>query len=64
MYRRVRGKLQKYIHQMINRGYHQGVRIEEGAGPMAEWLSSRALLQAAQLVRILGADMALLIKPR
>ena len=37
---------------------------QRGAGPVAEWLSSRALLQAAQLVRILGADMALLIKPR
>ena len=37
-----------------------------GAGPVAEWLSSPALLQAARvsLVRILGADMALLIKPR
>ena len=36
-----------------------------GAGPVAEWLSSHALLWwlRISLVRILGADMALLIKP-
>ena len=40
--------------------------VKIGAGPMAEWLISRALLQAAQcFVSLnLGADMALLIKPR
>ena len=37
-----------------------------GAGPVAEWLSSHTPLQAARclMVRILGTDMALLIKPR
>ena len=35
--------------------------IGGGAGPMVEWLSSRTLLQ--RLVRILGVDMALLVKP-
>ena len=37
-----------------------------GAGPVAEWLGSRALLQAAQCFvgRILGSDMALLVRPR
>ena len=36
-----------------------------GAGPVADWLSSLALLQRPRvsLVRILGADMAPLIKP-
>ena len=33
-----------------------------GAGPVAEWLSSCTLLQQPK-VRILGADMALLIRP-
>ena len=38
---------------------------QRGAGPMAEWLSSQALLQwpRVSLVRILGVDMALLIRP-
>ena len=42
------------------------LRVEAGAGPVAKWLSSRPLLQAASvsLVRILGADMAPLIKAR
>ena len=37
-----------------------------GAGPVAEWLSSRALLLCPRvsLVQILGTDMAQLIKPR
>ena len=41
-------------------------RSLDGAGPVPQWLSSRAPLQGASvsLVRILGADMALLIKPR
>ena len=36
-----------------------------GADPMAEWLSSHALLQwpRVSLVQILGVDMAPLIKP-
>ena len=36
-----------------------------GSGPMAEWLSSRALLRRpwVSLVRILGTDMALLLQP-
>lgn len=36
-----------------------------GAGPMAEWLSLRALLQRPRvlLVLILGTGMALLIRP-
>ena len=35
-----------------------------GAGPVAEWLGSRALLQwpRVSLVRVLGTDMALLIR--
>ena len=41
-------------------------REEDWAGPVAEWLSSCAPLQAAQCFvgSILGADMTLLIKPR
>ena len=37
----------------------------KGAGPAAEWLSSRTLLQRPRvsLVQILGVDMALLIRP-
>ena len=44
----------------------RGVRMNGGAGPVAKWLSSRAPLQAAQCFvgSMLGADMALLIKPR
>ena len=40
--------------------------IIAGAGPVAEWLSSRTLLQrpGVSLVRILGADIAPLIRPR
>ncbi len=38
-------------------------KIPQGAGPMAEWLSSRALLRRPR-VRILGVDMALLVRPR
>ena len=36
-----------------------------GTGPVAEWLSLRSLLRRPRVspVRILGADMALLIKP-
>ena len=34
-----------------------------GAGSVAEWLSSRAPLQRPR-VRILGADMAPLVRPR
>ena len=36
-----------------------------GAGPRAKWLSLHALLQQPRVspVRILGADMALLISP-
>ena len=47
-----------HIHS-LKRGY-------AGAGPVAEWLSLRALLQAAQCFVGLnpGADMALLTKPR
>ena len=45
-----------------------GPVIEErmGAGPRAQWLSSRAPLQQPRvsLVWILGADMAPLIRPR
>ena len=38
----------------------------DGASPVAEWLSSHTLLwrPRVSLVGILGADMALLIKPR
>ena len=37
----------------------------QGAGPMAEWLSSRTLLQqpGVLLVQILGMDMAPLLRP-
>ena len=40
-------------------------KMYSGAGPVAEWLSSRALLQRPRIspVRILGGDLALLIKP-
>ena len=40
-------------------------RKKSGAGHVAEWLSSRTLLQRPRvsLVRILGADMAPLIRP-
>ena len=44
-----------------------GIRkAEVGAGPAAEWLSSRALLRRPRvsLVQILGADMAPLVRPR
>ena len=39
--------------------------LKEGAGLVAEWLSLCALLQWPRLspVRILGVDMALLIRP-
>ena len=39
--------------------------VNSGASPVAEWLSSRALLGCPRvsLVWILGTDMALLIKP-
>ena len=42
-----------------------GRKMADGAGPVAEWLSSRAPLQWPRVVpvRILGADTALLIKP-
>ena len=44
-----------------------GTDINEimGAGPVAEWLSLHALLRQSwvSLVRILGMDVALLIKP-
>ena len=42
------------------------LKKEGGAGPMAEWLSSRALLRRPRvlLVQTLGMDMALLIRPR
>ena len=38
---------------------------KKGVGPVAEWLSSLALLQRPRfsLVRILGVDMAPLITP-
>ena len=40
-------------------------QTKQGAGPMAEWLSSHALLRQPRVlsVRILGTDMAPLIKP-
>ena len=38
-------------------------KCEAGAGPVAEWLSSRAPLQRPR-VQILGADMALLVRSR
>ena len=40
-------------------------KLQAGAGPMAEWLSSHAPLQwpRISLVQILGADMAPLISP-
>ena len=40
-----------------------GIR-KDGAGPMAEWLSSHTLLwwPRVSAVRILGADMAQLVK--
>ena len=45
-----------------------GIKIPDFRGrPVAEWLSSGAQLQAAQCfvgLRILGADMALLMEPR
>ena len=43
----------------------KGKDLVFGAGPVAEWLSSLALLQPPRVspVRILGADMALLIRP-
>ena len=37
--------------------------IAMGAGSVAEWLSSRAPLRRPR-VRVLGADMALLVGPR
>ena len=40
-------------------------REDDGASPMAEWLISRVLLLRPRdsQVQILGADLALLIKP-
>ena len=42
------------------------VKAQGGAGPVAEWLSSRALLgwPRVSLVQILGTDMAPLVRPR
>ena len=41
-------------------------KVNLGAGPMAEWLSLRAPLRRPRvlLVRILGVDMAPLVRPR
>ena len=40
-------------------------RLDGGAGPVAEWLSSCALLRRPRvsLVQILGADMVPLLRP-
>ena len=47
-------------------GRHYSKILCMGPGPMAEWLSSRSLLQRPRvpLVQILGMDMAPLIRPR
>ena len=39
--------------------------FKEGAGPVPEWLSLHTLMWRSRvlLVRILGADMALLVRP-
>ena len=39
------------------------IKGSPGAGSVAEWLSSRALLWRSR-VQILGADIALLVRPR
>ena len=46
--------------------YKAEIKVKRGgAGPAAEWLSLRTVLQRPRIlpVRILGADMALLIRP-
>ena len=56
-----------YYHGKIGKplrdAEHKSRRL--GAGPVAEWLSSRVLLRQPMvlLVQILGADMTLLIRP-
>ena len=41
-------------------------RMEGGVSPVAQWISSRTLLQQPRisLVRILGSDMTPLVRPR
>ena len=45
---------------------NQDQKLQKGAGPVAEWSSSRAPLRQLKvsLVQILGVDMAPLIRPR
>ena len=51
--------------QQVEMGWISISYKDNGAGPVAEWLSSRALLQQPRVlpVWILAMDMALLIKP-
>ena len=57
-----RGHAGEIVKLFFNRVYQE---FGSGAGPIAAWLSLHALLQQPRvsLIRILGADLALLIKP-
>ena len=55
-----------YVNCSLCNHFSYQESVTPGAGPVADWLSSRTPLQAAQCFVSLnpGHDMALLIKPR
>ena len=55
-------KASKYIKQKTDTAEKEIKSTTIGAGSVAEWLSSHTLLQQPR-VRILGADMAPLVRP-